>query len=89
MIKTATFVGYADDANYYVNGDATGYDYYNTPDNKQGDMDMANADLVVELMKLKYGKDAYLASCEEETWFGTPDYGCKLKGDVCNYIIHY
>ena len=84
MIKTATFKGYADDASYYINSDATGYDYWSN-----GNELMANADLVVELMKLEYGKDAYLASCEEDTFFGTPDYGCKLKGDCRNYIVHY
>ena len=46
MMKIATFKGYSYDASYYINGDTTGYDYSNTPDNKQGDRNQANADLV-------------------------------------------
>ena len=88
-IHTATFTGYSYDASYYINGDATGYDYYNTPNDKAGDRFQENADAVIEAMRADYGPSAYIVDCGEETFFGMPDYGSQLKGDCVEYTIVY
>ena len=87
--KTATFVGYTFDASYYINGDPTSYDYYNTPNDKAGDVYEANADAVYDEIKAIYGPNARIVSCGDETFFGTPDYGSQLKGDCVEYSILY
>jgi hypothetical protein len=87
--RIATFKGYSADACYYINGDATGYDYYNTPDNPAGDRCKENADAVIEAMRADYGPSAYIVDCGQETFFATPDYGSQLKGDCKEYSIIY
>ena len=91
MIRIATFKGYSYDASYYINGDATGYEYSNTPTNKQGDMAQANADLVCTKLKEVYGKNACIVGCSdiESDNFGFPDYGMQLFGNIVEYTIHY
>ena len=88
-IYTATFKGYSADASYYINGDATGYDYYNTPDNKEGDRLRANADAVLDAMRADYGPSARIVDCGQETFFDRPDYGSQLKGECVEYTIFY
>ena len=88
-IYTATFKGYRADAPYYINGDATGYDYYNTPNDKAGDRCKENADAVIEAMRADYGPSAHIVDCGQETFFGRPDYGAQLKGDCVEYTIFY
>lgn len=88
-IYTATFTGYGADASYYINGDATGYDYYNTPGNMAGDRFKENADTVIEQMKADYGPSAYITDCSEKSFFDTPDYGRRLKGECIEYTIIY
>lgn len=88
-IHTATFTGYADDASYYINGDATGYDYYNTTGSASGDRFRENADSVIDEMHADYGPSAYIADCSDTTFFDTPDYGCILKADCIEYTIIY
>ena len=88
-IHTATFKGYSADACYYINGDATGYDYYNTPDNKEGDRFQENADAVITAMQADYGHSAYITGCSDTSFFDTPDYGSQLKGDCVEYSIVY
>lgn len=39
IIKTYEVKIHMSDVCYIVNGDATGYDYYNTPDDNAGDRD--------------------------------------------------
>ena len=88
-IHTATFKGYSADASYYINGDATGYDYDNLIEDGLGDRLKENADAVIEAMQAEYGSSAYIVGCGEETFFGTPDYGSQLKGDCVEYTIVY
>lgn len=88
-IYTATFKGYSADASYYINGDATGYDYYNTPNDKAGDRCRENADAVLDAMRADYGPSARIVDCGQETFFTTPDYGSQLKGDCKEYSIIY
>jgi hypothetical protein len=87
--KTATFIGYSYDASYYINNDASGYDYYNEPGNHAGDRYQKNADDVVSEMQADYGPGARIVSCGNETFFGIPNYGSKLKGDCITYFILY
>ena len=88
-IHTATFKAYSADACYYINGDSTGYDYYNTPDNKEGDRFQENADAVITAMQADYGPGARIVDCGQDTFFGLPDYGSQLKGDCKEYTITY
>jgi hypothetical protein len=87
--KTATFIGYAFDASYYINNDPTGYDYYNTPNDKAGDQYQKNADAVVVAMQAAYGPSARIVDCSNDTFFGRPDYGMQLQGDCLEYTILY
>ena len=86
---TATFTGYSADASYYINGDATGYECYNTPGNMAGDRFRDNADAVLEQMRADYGPSARVVSCGNEPFFARPDYGSQLKGDCIEYTIVY
>ena len=88
MMKIATFKGYSYDASYYINGDATGYEYSNTPDNKHN---QANANLVYARMQEQYGKSACIVGCPDivSDNFGFPDYGSQLLGDLIEYTISY
>ena len=88
-IYTATFKGYSADASYYINGDATGYDYYNTPGDPAGDRLQANANAVIKAMRADYGPSARNVDCGQETFFDRPDYGMQLKGDCVEYTIFY
>ena len=88
-IHTATFTGYSYDASYYINNDASGYDYYNTPGDPAGDRYQANADAVIAAMRADYGPGARIVDCGQDTIFGRPDYGAQLKGDCVEYTILY
>ena len=44
LIDELKVTGPAHWASYFINGDASSFDYYNTPDNKAGDRDQARAD---------------------------------------------
>ena len=88
-LKTTTFIGYSYDASYYINNDASGYDYYNTPDNPAGDKLQANANAVISEMQSDYGPSAHIVDCGNDTFFGRPDYGSQLKGDCIEYTILY
>jgi hypothetical protein len=87
--KIATFIGYSYDASYYINNDASGYDYYNEPGNPAGDGYQKNADAVYNEIKSIYGPGARIVSCGDETFFGRPDYGSQLKGDCVEYTVFY
>jgi hypothetical protein len=88
-LKTATFIGYSYDASYYINNDATGYDYYNEPGNHAGDGYQKNADAVYNEIKAIYGPGAYIVDCGQETFFSRPDYGMQLQGDCIEYTVLY
>ena len=88
-IHTATFTGYSYDASYYINNDASGYDYYNTPGDPAGERFQENADAVIERMRADYGHSAYITGCSDTGFFDTPDYGSQLKGDCIEYTIVY
>lgn len=81
-VHTATFIGYADDACYYINDDASGYVIYGAEYKK-------NADAVISEMRADYGPSARIVDCSGETFFGRPDYGSQLKGDCVEYTIIY
>lgn len=88
-IHTATFTGYSADASYYINGDATGYDYDNLIEDGLGDRLKENADIVMDEMRADYGPSAYITDCCEKSFFDTPDYGRRLKGECIEYTIVY
>ncbi len=78
--ETVTAIGYAHWASYLINGDATGFDYSNTPDNPDaGDKEQTAADAFAEYM------GAPIVSCGDESFFGLPDAGGKLWGDCIEY----
>ncbi len=82
MIEVGTINAPAHWACYFVNGDATGFDYYNTSTDNAGDRDMAEADKFLE----RLAKDGWrVVSCEGESFFGTFN---GLGTDLITYIIH-
>ena len=84
-INITTFIGYAGDASYYINNDASGYEAY-----PNGEEDKQNADAVLDSLRSDYGADACIVSCsDDEGEFRTPDYGSPLKGLCIEYTVHY
>lgn len=86
MIEVTTATAPAHWATYLVNGDATGFDYYNTPTDKAGDRDQARADAWVE----RLAKDGWrVVSCEGEPWFAhSCDAVRNFNGDIIEYTLH-
>lgn len=80
--KTTTFKGYAADASYYINNDASCYII-------DGEDCKKNADAVIAAMRADYGPSASIVSCGDDTFFGRPDYGMQLQGDCVEYSIIY
>lgn len=78
-IEKATFIGYAYDASYYINGDASSYD--------ENDEYKKNADAVIAEMQKDYGPSARIVDCSSDSFFGRPDYGMQLQGDCVEYTI--
>jgi hypothetical protein len=85
--ETETYTAPACWASYLINGDASGLDYYNTPDDPAGDREIAAADAFIESVGL-----GSPVSCSEESEFRWhPDYcarsadGRKLGGDCLTY----
>lgn len=74
-------------ASYLINGDASGFEYSNTPDDKAGDRDQAQCDAWTE----RLAKDGWrVISTEDEaepTFTHSNDAG-TLAGDVLTYILH-
>jgi len=72
-------------ASYFINGDSSGFDYYNTPNDKAGDRDQAMAD------KFANWCGGYIVDCKDDTSFAwrhdATQFGC-LACDVCTYIVH-
>lgn len=75
---------------YLINGDASGFDYCNTPDDKAGDRDQAECDAWVAALA---ADNARVVSCEDEStfadWHDAARYVSGPKaGDVLAYLIH-
>lgn len=72
-------------ASYFINGDSSSFDYYNTPDDKAGDRDQAAAD------KFAAWCGGPIVDCESETSFAwrhdATQFGV-LACDVVEYIVH-
>ncbi len=87
-IETTTATAPAHWACYLINGDASGFDYSNTPSDAAGDRDKAECDAWLD----RLAEDGwYVVSCEddEEPWFSRyNDAGTRLAGDVITYILH-
>ena len=77
--RKETFIGFSYYASYFINNDSSGLD----PAEKIA------ADAVVEAMRADYGPGARIVSCGNETFFGIPNYGSKMKGDCITYFISY
>lgn len=87
MIEVETCIGPAQWASYLVNGDASGFDYYNTPTDNAGDRDQAACDAWVEYL----ARDGwYVVSAEGESYFDDRYiFGVGLfAGDVIEYTLH-
>ena len=78
------FVGYCADASYYISGNASGYDAY-----PNGAEDKANADYVLEQVKHACNDLPINVVDMQDTYFGKPDYGSRLLGDVATYTVLY
>jgi hypothetical protein len=83
-MKTFTFVGYVYDASYYINCDDTSYYAYSN-----GAKDKANADYVLEQVKHACNDLPINVVDMQDTYFGKPDYGSRLLGDVATYTVLY
>ncbi len=69
-------------ASYLFNGDASGLDYYNTPDDDAGDREIAAADAFIESVGL-----GSPVGCSEESEFRwRPDY--SLGGLGCDCLTY-
>jgi len=77
MIRVFTFMGYADDAPYYMYGD----EYAN--EGKE------NADKVLAEVKAICGQQAAIVGTEGDEVFGTPAYGSQAMGLLTTYIVHH
>jgi hypothetical protein len=90
MIETTEAIGPAHWASYIVNGDATGFDYYNTPNDKAGDKDKADCDKWLD----ELASDGWMVVStkdDEEQWFSSFYFnsrGRRLGCDVITYILH-
>jgi hypothetical protein len=87
--ETDTITAPAHWASYLVNGDASSFDYYNTPSNAAGDRDKALCDAWLETLSA----DGWsVCSAEGEAYF-THNYpyfardGHVTAGDVLEYTI--
>ncbi len=77
--ETETYTAPAHWASYLINGDASGIDYYNTPTDRSGDRDIADADAFIEAVGLGAPVDV-----SEPEFMQHGDYG-RLAGDYCTY----
>lgn len=77
--ETETYTAPACWASYLINGDASGLDYYNTPDSDAGDEEIAAADAFIADVGLGAPVD-----CSESEFMHRGDYG-SLAGDYCTY----
>ena len=86
MIEVSTATAPAFWASYLINGDATGFDYYNTPTDNAGDREQAECDAWVD----RLAKEGWsVVSTEGEAFFArSSDAGTRLAGDMLTYILH-
>lgn len=74
-------------ASYLINGDASGFDYYNTPGDNAGDRDQAECDAWTDRL-YKEGGWYVVSTDEEESTFRHSNDAGTLAGDCLTYILH-
>jgi hypothetical protein len=77
--NTATFIGYACDASYYINNDKSSLTQEQ----------LENANTVLDELTEEYGNNVEIVDCSDEAFFATPTYGSQLKGDCLTYTVFY
>ena len=83
QIETITYKLPAYWASYLINGDASGFDIANTPDNPNaGDDELATIDSFLQ----SEGEPNFV-DCGEQYFSWTND-ATTLGGDVCDYVAH-
>lgn len=82
MIEVTTATAPAHWSSYLVNGDASGFDYSNTPSDKAGDRDKAECDAWIDRLS---ANGWYVVSCEGESYFA---HWRGLGCDVIEYVLH-
>lgn len=90
MIEVSEVVGPAHWASYLINGDATGFDYYNTHSDQAGDRDKADCDKWIDKLS-KEGWSIVSTKDDEEQWFSSfyfDSHGRTLGCSVITYILH-
>ena len=85
-IEMTTATAPASWASYLINGDATGFDYYNTPTDNAGDRDKAECDAWVE--RLAADGWQVVSTTDEESYFAHWNDAGTFAGDVLSYILH-
>ena len=81
-ITVVRAIGYAHWASYFINGDASGFDISNTPDDPHaGDRELAAADAFQAWI------GGSIVDVEGESFFDSPDNG-GLAGDCVVYVAH-
>lgn len=76
-------------ASYLINGDASSFDYYNTPSDNAGDRDKADCDAWMETLA---ADNAHVASAEGESFFSRYCDAMRvvpslLAGDMLTYTV--
>ncbi len=85
MIEVTTATAPAHWASYLVNGDASGFDYYNTPTHAAGDEDKAQCDRWLN----RLAEDGWrVVSCEGEPYFARSSDAGVRNCDIIEYVLH-
>lgn len=85
-IEVTTATAPAHWVSYLVNGDASGFDYYNTPEDKAGDRDKAACDT----WTARLAEDGWyvVSTDDEESHFAHSNDADTLPGEVITYVLH-
>jgi hypothetical protein len=88
-LESHTLTAPASWACYLINGDASGFDYYNTPDDNAGDRDKAQCDAWADALA---ADNARVVSCDGEAEFSRYCDAMRvvpglLPGDMLTYQI--
>lgn len=86
-IEVTTATAPASWACYLINGDATGFDYHNTPDDKAGDRDKAACDAWIEKLAAE-GWCVVSTEDHSEPEFRHSNDAGTLPGDCLTYVLH-
>lgn len=85
-IEVTTATAPAHWASYLINGDASGFDYSNTPNNKQGDKDQAECDAWTERLYKDGGW--YVVSAEGKPFYKNVTDANVFHCEALTYILH-